>query len=549
MVNAITAEAQLQGGMIALRLKDPSKVLFADGEPREQLHMTLAIVAETASDLDEAAREATHRAAGEAAAAFGEIEATIAGFAVLGTDDPPGVVLVLNGLELAPVRDVVWAELNDYGSEAFPPQHEPFIAHITVGYGLDIQANEDRLRSLVGEAVLFDNVSVDLGGEQSLYSLRTSVTAAPRSRQRVHGGGKFESERQRRYMWSQCPKAARKWAHNLKTRPSDWRGCRIQTRPGIGMVSDGSIGGTMAKLVIEIDHEKIPELMEQLLGNGMVETMEVADVEDDEEAVKADSYSVAVAASLSQLGEDYRPPSEFFADPKFEAPQRWTTVTSDGRVMGHLALWGECHIGYPNQCITPEMITDGGFDYANGIGHVVSADGEQVGTSPLPIKGGHAPIEWDWKRAKAHYDDPSSGVADVVYGADDHGIWFSGALRPDATDDKVHAIRASGVSGDWRKIDGKLRLLAGCCVNNGGFPKMSARMNLAASGELHSAIAIGGDPEADPTLEEDCGCHESVTADVEVSRLDAIERQLAKLEVYIRPQILASLREKLAANE
>lgn len=59
------------------------------------------------------------------------------------------------------------------------------------------------------------------------------VTVTAVSRQRKYGGGKFKSEDQRRYMWSQCPKAARKWARNMKTRPSDWRGCRIQTRPGI----------------------------------------------------------------------------------------------------------------------------------------------------------------------------------------------------------------------------------------------------------------------------------------------------------------------------
>lgn len=38
--------------------------------------------------------------------------------------------------------------------------------------------------------------------------------------------GKFKSERQRRAMWANAPKAARKWAHNLKTRKSDWRGMR-----------------------------------------------------------------------------------------------------------------------------------------------------------------------------------------------------------------------------------------------------------------------------------------------------------------------------------
>lgn len=43
-----------------------------------------------------------------------------------------------------------------------------------------------------------------------------------RSRQRAHGGGKFKSERQRRYMWAVVPSAARKWAHNLPTTKSDW---------------------------------------------------------------------------------------------------------------------------------------------------------------------------------------------------------------------------------------------------------------------------------------------------------------------------------------
>lgn len=47
-----------------------------------------------------------------------------------------------------------------------------------------------------------------------------------RSRQRKHGGGKFKSERQRRWMWANHKSAAKKWAHNRKTRKSDWRGGR-----------------------------------------------------------------------------------------------------------------------------------------------------------------------------------------------------------------------------------------------------------------------------------------------------------------------------------
>lgn len=52
------------------------------------------------------------------------------------------------------------------------------------------------------------------------------------SRQRKHGGGKFKSERQRRFMWAVVPGAARKWAHNRKTNKGDWRGVRVRTGRG-----------------------------------------------------------------------------------------------------------------------------------------------------------------------------------------------------------------------------------------------------------------------------------------------------------------------------
>lgn len=53
-----------------------------------------------------------------------------------------------------------------------------------------------------------------------------------RSRQKKHGGGKFKSERQRKYMWAAAPKAAKKWAHNRTTRKSDWSGRKL--RRGMG---------------------------------------------------------------------------------------------------------------------------------------------------------------------------------------------------------------------------------------------------------------------------------------------------------------------------
>lgn len=54
-----------------------------------------------------------------------------------------------------------------------------------------------------------------------------------RSRQRKHGGGKFASEPQRRFLWATRPDVARKWAHNLRTTKADWvprRGSKVYKR-------------------------------------------------------------------------------------------------------------------------------------------------------------------------------------------------------------------------------------------------------------------------------------------------------------------------------
>jgi hypothetical protein len=45
-----------------------------------------------------------------------------------------------------------------------------------------------------------------------------------KSRQRIAGGGKFESERQRRFLWAVAPAVAHRWAHNLPTTKPDWHG-------------------------------------------------------------------------------------------------------------------------------------------------------------------------------------------------------------------------------------------------------------------------------------------------------------------------------------
>lgn len=216
------------------------------------------------------------------------------------------------------------------------------------------------------------------------------------------------------------------------------------------------------------------------------------------------------------------PPSSHFSNPELAEPQRWTSITDDGRVSGHCALEFECHIGHRSRCVTISEIADyagrGNFEYANGVGYVITAEGTQVGTGPLAVIGGHASEKLGWSDATAYYkDDPANIVADVVYGRDQFGIWFSGALRTTATREQVYALRANGVSLDARDIDGELRFLAACCVCKPGYPKIAARFTAASMDAEHprilSLVAAGGPPEPNLNDDFDCGCDDDTEFD------------------------------------
>lgn len=222
-----------------------------------------------------------------------------------------------------------------------------------------------------------------------------------------------------------------------------------------------------------------------------------------------------------------KPPAAWFADPELSELQRFVTITDEGRVFGHVAGWDECHIGFPGQCLDPPQ---SGTDYAHfRVGQVETSEKTMIPTGPIALKGGHAPLFADVRTAQAHYDNPASAAVDVVLGEDDHGIWFAGALRPNVTDSDVRMLRASGVSGDWRKIGGRLELIGICSVNTPGYPKLQARV---ASGELIALVAAGGLPVAPGKK------------DLEM-RVETLERLVRQLN----PLILAELRATLTATD
>lgn len=188
----------------------------------------------------------------------------------------------------------------------------------------------------------------------------------------------------------------------------------------------------------------------------------------------------AMIASAAPLN----PPRAWFQRHETNNPMP-ITVEDNGRVYGYLALWKADHIGYNPGQKPPRSLSN--YKYFRS-GVVRTDDGTDVTVGNLTLVGGHASMSASAQEAVKHYDDTSSAVADVVAGEDKFGIWVAGALRPTVTPEQVRAMRASGISGDWRPINGKLELVAACFVNVPGFPTTRA---MVASGQITALVAAG----------------------------------------------------------
>ena len=194
------------------------------------------------------------------------------------------------------------------------------------------------------------------------------------------------------------------------------------------------------------------------------------------------SPSVTFAPSV----EDGKLSAEWFKDPALKMPTP-LTVTNEGRVFGHLASWDACHIGYSDQCVTaPRSVTD--YAYFR-TGEVETTEGP-LAVGQIVMGGPHANPRAQMQAAFVHYASTSSALADVNVGEDEYGIWVAGALRDGISPENLRALKASGLSGDWRRVrangQANLELMAALAVNVQGFP--IPRASLAASGEKQLSL-------------------------------------------------------------
>lgn len=182
------------------------------------------------------------------------------------------------------------------------------------------------------------------------------------------------------------------------------------------------------------------------------------------------------------------PPLEWFQDPGLTEPTP-LTITSDGRVYGHLAVWGTCHAAFQGQCVTPPR-SNSGYSYFR-TGSVITREGSEISVGHLTLDTLHAGKQLGAADTIAHYEHTGRAAADVAAGDDEIGIWVAGALRPNVTEEQVRALRASPLSGDWRRIGGSLELVAALAVNVPGFP-VPRPQGMVASGGVTTALIASG---------------------------------------------------------
>lgn len=205
-----------------------------------------------------------------------------------------------------------------------------------------------------------------------------------------------------------------------------------------------------------------------------------------------------LAAQALRVMPPVTPPADWFADPGLSVPTP-VTITPDGRVYGHAALWGTCHIGHEGVCVTAPREDDHPYFMTGAVacqGDVMKSVGQ------ITVGTGHAPLSYGHRQASDHYDNTGSAVADVAVGNDGHGIWLSGCIRPGAPEERIHELRAAGqVSGDWRRIGGQLRLVGLLAVNVPGFPVPKLKTKYTSGQQL--ALVAAGMPNLTETLTED----------------------------------------------
>lgn len=181
------------------------------------------------------------------------------------------------------------------------------------------------------------------------------------------------------------------------------------------------------------------------------------------------SRDVSLVAAITAAEVEDAHAAAMFTDPGFTGPTP-LSIDDEGRISGHLACFGTCHVGFADQCVTVPRSRAG---YAYFHTSQVLTDAGHLAVGRLTVGTGHAAPRMGAQPAVEHYDNTGTCFALVRAGEDEFGVWVSGVVAPGASIEQVQAGLAAPLSGDWRTIGGNLELVAALAVNTPGFPVVS----------------------------------------------------------------------------
>lgn len=563
VVAAVTASGETDG-MVALIPAEPDALTVPEGDPADQLHLTLAYLGEVV-DWPEKYREAVHeiaaRATGAATDEHDEVPASVSrpltanvfSHAVFNPNNDngrkPATVYLFDGEGDRAQIEMLAAEVRNrladaLGTTDFPEQHEPFVPHVTAGYGLPVET-----LTYTGP-VVFDRLRVALGDTVTDYPLGAAdaVTAA------VTGDtGLPIADRHRAWNSSTARKRVMDWARDAPTRMDPekmsraflWRdpdgdpasvgsykfgvadmiGGRLMIVPrgvfAAAAALQGARGGTtvpeadQARMRTKInglyrrmreawDDPSLTPPWETATSSGtarrrpgehrpgvIVSSNQLTLVAASGSAVEnlRQSWAHRLAEVANTL---YEPDASWFRNPELKR-RTPLTFTPEGRVFGHAHDWKTEHVGYADRRI--RALRDREDYRAFNLRPVRCKGGEVVRAGAL-CKGGHASTEPGTTAyaAQAHYDDPAKRLARVTAGRDEHGTWVAGALVPGVSPRDLLDLAELSLSPDWRDVDlgrGEGKFVGISVVNAPGLPILVPDEELGGYDTAAALVAAG----------------------------------------------------------
>lgn len=267
----------------------------------------------------------------------------------------------------------------------------------------------------------------------------------------------------------------------------------------------GARGGTT---IPDDDQERMRTVVEGIYSR-------MADEFDDPDLVPPwdtdEETSASLVASLVAAAGPAAP-ADWFDDPGLGAVTP-LSVGEDGRVFGHIAAFGTCHVGIRDACVTAPTspsgyghfhryaVTDTGRELPVPAGRITVAHGTLAGACACcPGIDDHACNRLSLGAAIGHYDRART-VAYVRAGEDAHGIWVAGVLADGVDDDDRAALARQRVSGDWRDAGGALELVEVLTLarERPGFPLPRTTLTHGRQVALVAAGAVRPAPRARAT--------------------------------------------------